>query len=140
MRQITRYQAKDGSEWQRESDAIDRDNLCRVVDEAIGGFSRTEGIPHGQWVQRSKDELYAVRRRLWAIVLKIHGDDYPKWRQANPDDVEPMSGVGRVLDDSGGPLAKAWSMLARFNFDNCREYDQPFFAINPERSEGEWIQ
>jgi len=78
-----------------------------------------------------------VKRELFALLVEEYGKTYPIWRELNADDVHPMSYVGRVIDDCGGPLAKAWRMLADYDFSTGRKYSQPYFALQPNEATGE---
>lgn len=91
-------------------------------------------LSHGTYKQHDRYTLLAIKRALWPFVLQKCGDQFPQWREWNPDEVHPMSIVGRVLDDYGGPIANKWAKLARFNFDLGREYDQPYFANHPDEA------
>ncbi len=94
-------------------------------------------LKHGKYKQHDRQQLLQIKRDLWPLVLaKVNAaEHYPEWLKKHPDDVHPSSGVGRVLDDTGGPVARAWQKLARFNFELGREYDQPYYANNPEKAE-----
>jgi hypothetical protein len=86
------------------------------------------------YVQHNVDVLRKVKRELFALILERFGHTYPEWQNTDPDKVYPASIVGRVLNDAGGPLDRAWSTLARYDFDTGREYEQPYFAMNPHET------
>ncbi len=93
-------------------------------------------LKHGTYKQHDHQKLLQIKRDLWPLVLaKVNArGHYQEWLKLNPDDVHP-SGVSRVLGDTEGPIARAWESLTRFNFELGREYDQPYFANNPEKAE-----
>lgn len=136
-----KYKAEDGSEWATMQQALWRDADVEQINAIMKHLGERNDIPPRQYVQRDKETLFRVRRQLWAIILEQYGDQYPEWKDANPDDVKPYSGVGRVLSDGDStPLSRAWSTLYRFNFDNYREYQQCYYALNPQEATEEFRQ
>ncbi len=85
----------------------------------------------GEYVQHDPQLLKQIRRDLWKLVLDRHGESFPAWRKFDADQVVIGSMVGRVLSDFSGPLAKAWMSLGRFDLDNGREYEQPYYVHHP---------
>ena len=135
---VTEYVAKDGT---RFKDAIlaqaYEDELTKV--EPILAIIPDSKVEGGFYVQHNVAFLRTIKRRLWEVVLSKYGKSYPKWKEKDADEVSPFSMVGRVLDDCGGPIANAWGKLMRFNFDNGREYEQPYFALNPNEATKEYF-
>jgi hypothetical protein len=48
-----------------------------------------------------------------------------------------MSFAGRLASEGPDCFARAWNRLCSINWDNFREYDQPYFAMNPDEAERE---
>jgi len=136
MKTLTRmiYQAGDGTEFNVRHQCERYEAELAAVAPIMARLPKND-LPHGKCKQHDREVLLQVKRDLFALVLAKMGREFPGWRKWNADDVHPMSIVGRVLDDYGGALAKAWSRLAFFNFDNGREYDQPFYANHPDKAE-----
>lgn len=130
--EFTKYRSSDGKLWDSEEAAIKRDALCDEIAVAMMPLGNQPDLGHGKWIQHTREDLFQARRNLWEIVKDHYGRSYPKWLEANADDVHPFSVVGRVLSDCGGPLDDAWGRLRRCNFENCREYDQAYYAMNPK--------
>ncbi len=134
MRALTLFEADDGSHWETAEAAHERDALCARITLAIKPLGPRPDLGHGRSVQQERDACLEAKRALVAIALETCGD-FPVFKENEPDDIHPMSIAGRIIDDHGGPLARAWSRLCRINWDSFREYDQPYFALHPERAE-----
>lgn len=133
MKSVTTYEAIDGARFDDYRDCEKHETGLAVVNAILADLPAAE--PEGEtYVQHDRETLLSVKRRLFELVLAKYGDSYPLWKEFDPDKVHPMSGVGRVLDDLGGPLASAWRRLSCYNFDNGREYEQPYFALNPDEA------
>lgn len=130
---VTYYVANDGTRFTSPKKCQEHETLSATV--ALAMFYLPE-LPKSGFIQLEREQLFNVRRQLWKLVLDKYGDSYPEWRKHNADDVHPMCGVGRVLSDgNSGPIEKAWARLGAVNFDNCRLYSQPFYALNPDKCE-----
>jgi hypothetical protein len=129
---ITAYQASDGTKFFDAAQCERHEAELRLLAEIQIPNSK---LGHGKYKQHDRVALLSIKRRLWAVILERYGDSFPEWRKWNADQVHPMSIVGRVMSDSDGPIANAWSQLSRFNFELGREYDQPYFANHPEEAE-----
>jgi hypothetical protein len=131
---IQKYIANDGAEFYNEGKCLKYEAELRLV-LAITDRLSSVNINHGEWYQHDRNTLREVKRSLFEIVVSKHGESFPEWKKWDAEDVHPCSVVGRVLDDSGrSPVAKAWCRLQRINFDNGREYDQPYYANNPHKA------
>ena len=126
--QVTEFVATDGARFKQQNHCEEYEEELKLVETIT--LPKTD-LKHGTYTQWGRKILLQAKRDLFALVLEKYGDSFPEWREWEPDDVHPMSVVGRVLGDHGGPLANAWSRLACFNFDNGREYDQAYFANHP---------
>ena len=113
MKAVIRYQADDGSVWETEEAAQQRDRIkwtcdsipakLRLRDRPTGNFSNGEGFV--QQPTGSKDRLWEELRRIGRIG----------WNR-----------------DSDGPVGKL-SYRASSMDDQDREWGQPYFALNPGR-------
>lgn len=92
-------------------------------------------LGHGQFKSVPAEVLQKIRRDLWPVVVARYGSSWPKWREWQADEVHPMSIVGRVLSDCGGPIADCWNRLMVFDFERGRIYDQPYFVSHPNEAE-----
>lgn len=132
---VVQYICSDGTTFYYKGRAEDYEAEYLSVLPIRNRIPRT-ALKHGTYVQHDAQTLRQIRRDLWPLVLeKVNASVRHKaWLEWNPDEVHPMSGVGRVLSDCGGPVAKAWADLARFDLDTGREYDQPYFSLNPDKA------
>ncbi len=129
MKTITKYQANDGSEWSNPEDAEKRDALCVKVDAAmqpLGTVPKDVSDGNG-WLQH---DLETVNRAKDAIMEICQSEGFAESFAAFKNkgrDCHPLSVIGRVLDDFGGPLNRAWNRFCRIDLQG-REHQQPFFA------------
>ena len=131
---VVEFVAADGQRFRDEAACLAYEAEKRLID-AIMAPLPTRDIPAGQYVQHDREVLFGVRRQLWESIRERYGKDYPRWLTWDADGIHSMSVVGRVLDDcENGPLGKAWRRLAKFNFDLCREYQQSYYALNPDKA------
>jgi hypothetical protein len=48
-----------------------------------------------------------------------------------------MSFAGRLASEGPECFGRAWNRLGAINWETFREYDQPYFAMNPDKAERE---
>jgi hypothetical protein len=129
--QVTDYIALDGKRFRDREKCLAYEQELRAVNAIMDRLPKCDP-GDGEYFQHDKETLLDARRGLWAMILDKYGESYPEWKKWHADKVHPLSGVGRVLDDFGGnPIADAWRHLARINWELYREYQQPYYAINP---------
>lgn len=133
VQEIHKFKSTDGSEWPDYDSAAQRDTLCLEVDFAMNLLPKVD-VDGPRFFQHDKANALEAKRRLFKLACREHLSGYPKLLAADPDQVHPYSSVGRILDDCGGPIADAWARLMRINFENGREYEQPYFAMNPNEA------
>lgn len=147
-RPMTVYVAADGTRWDAEQDAVDRDNLCRVIDEAmapLGARHNAEGncdYENGQgYVQHDPATVKGVKLALLPITRKI----IPKWfddqihvhRIAWPDGFLAVNTSWFCRFVEYGPVNEAWERLGCIDTLG-REWGQPAFAREPDPAEGQF--
>lgn len=137
MKQISKYEACDGTEFDTEKECIAYEELMASVDSIMSKlpakpnddgsrFSNGEG-----YIQHDKTILRQVKIQLLELMKKIVDH---KWIQDTIEDenVHP-SYVGRLIGEYGGPLNSAWYRFQCID-KQYREWGQPFFASNPEKA------
>lgn len=131
MKAITLYQAVDGSNWPTPREALQRDALCSHVDEAMKllrprpsdvGFSNGDSF-----VQQEEGPWLAAKQRIVDLAYAVTGDAV---FTNIAEDIHPRGLAGRILDDTGGPLAKAWWRFSCIDSQH-REWGQPYFVNHP---------
>ncbi len=129
MKQITKYQAVDGSEWTVKDDAEKRDALCEKVARVMSTLEDPpQGVKDGKgWFQHSLEAVNQAKDAIMEICRQEgFAEHFPAFN--NPGrDCHPLSVIGRILNDYGGPLDKAWARFARIDGQG-REHQQPFYA------------
>jgi hypothetical protein len=128
----TVYIASDGSRWDSEEDAAKRDAL----DAEVRAIEATIPKPPSGSKNRVAVDPAAFKAAKIAVI-ELCRREYPKEPvfKHDPMEIHPMSFAGRFLSDNGGPLNRIW-----WRFCCHRDgwmYEQPYFALNPDRFEGD---
>lgn len=127
------YTAHDGARFDTKSEAIAHEHLIADVQEAMKPLGEVpQAVKDGKgWVQHSETSYRTAHRalcRLSAPLVKGFGHVYAACMNA-PDAVHPFGIMGRIMDDTGGPLARAWSRLGCID-RQFREHQQPYYATH----------
>lgn len=133
MKQIIRYKADDGSEHSTAKAAEARDKLAAQVNQAMAPLGAplgalSEDVESGKgWIQHNLETVLRAKDAIIEICrAQGYAEHYPVFN--NPGrDIHPLSIVGRVLDDNGGPLNLAWSRFCRID-EKGREHQQCYYA------------
>jgi len=137
VEKIVRYRVWDGSVWGTEAEAEKREQLLAEVYRVIFPLGPAPKLADGESVPVDREMLFSVRRSLYEIVKREFLEGRPDLLSCSGDEVHPHSSVARILCDAGsGPVQNAWWRLGLFNFDYCREFDQAYYAINPQEAVG----
>ena len=141
MKTITKYVADDGSEWGDEFAAKNRESLVLAVRDAMTFLKPTPNDLNWEgYVQQTPTLVLQCKCNLFAIanqdgILKCWIDrqknDHGKTEEDLIVDCHP-SWFGRILDGSCRPLETAYGRLCCID-EKCREWNQPYFALNPSK-------
>ena len=129
METIIKYKSNDGIEWDNQSDAEKRDALCMKVDAVMLPLGKVpEGVTAGKgWLQHDLETINQAKDAILEICREQGYDkSYPSFKERGRN-CHPLSFIGRVLDDNGGPLNTAWSRFARIDVQG-REHQQCYYA------------
>ena len=143
MKAIIKYQANDGSEWESEDKALEREDLLIMIEDITKACLKPTPRD-GNWVGYVQQHPAAVLdyKHTLMRIAKQEGV-YGKcagceciW-DADPKGIRHSGGIAnRYIDDGGSePLRRAWQRLSCMD-ENYREYNQPYYAINPDKCEG----
>lgn len=109
------------------------ESFCRRCDDAMSTLGERPQLGHGEWYQHDRRDVATAKTRLVLLAR----DEWPNesvW-QHKPEDIHPMGIAGRIASEGSNPrFSNAWGRLMCINFDNFREYDQPYFALNPDKA------
>lgn len=140
MEIVTRFKANDGSEWNTETECRAQDAMIVEVAAALAQLKPTptdcnwDGYvqQNSAAVTRCKEMLYKIANRDG--VLKWWLDSQKKNHNKTDADLIRChpSYFGRMLDGGHAPLSKAYIRLCCID-DAQREWNQPFYAINPDK-------
>lgn len=129
MKAILKYQANDGSEWSKESDAKNRDDMMLRVEEAMAplGPKPTREQEDKGWIQHNPETVIQCMQGILDLCKPDFAPSCPVFNTPAKD-VHPMSIIGRILCDSGsGPRETAWRRFANID-PHGREHEQPYYA------------
>ena len=131
MKTMTVYVSPDG----RRFDSIDR---CQTYERylfraaAVMSSLPSTNLRSDEYIQHDLVSLSAAKRSIVDLCREL----YPNEKVFKHDamEIHPMSFAGRFISENDSPLNDAWSRFCRINWDNCREYQQPYFAMNPHEA------
>ena len=129
METITRFKADDGAVFDTAEKCIEHENLTKFIQGIMLDLGKRNNSSAG-WVQH--DPATVIRCRVAIIELCREmgmGKAYPVFNHEPASEIHPMSAVGRILDDTGGPTNAAWRRFSSID-EQGREHNQPYFAIN----------
>lgn len=129
MKTITKYQSLDGSEWTFPNKAAARDALCLKVDAAMLPLGDVpQGVKDGKgWLQHDLETVNQAKDAIMEICrAEGFAEHFPAFKHPGRE-CHPLSVIGRILDDNGGPLNKAWGRFGCIDAQG-REHQQPFYA------------
>jgi hypothetical protein len=136
-RAVTMFRSDDGVLWETDAQAVDRNTIIAACADAIGRLKPRPESFEG-YVQQDPVTVLAAK----ATILKIADRDghlSKHWDIADPAKVASRGIIWRVIDEmSDSPIAKAWWRFTCMD-DECREWEQPYFAINPGTGEDRCI-
>jgi hypothetical protein len=137
-REITIYEAHDGTRFDTLERATQHEQLIAVVADAMaplpdppdGEFGNER---RGYW-PHDPDAVTAAKVRLVELAAALNvGQGWFKEHLHEAADIHPSSYAGRVMSECGpAPLDRAWRRLSRID-DRGREWEQPYFALNPSK-------
>ncbi len=132
---ITKFKADDGSEFDTIEAASKRDLLHYQCKEAMKPL-REINVSSRHFYQHDPEVVNQCKDRILDICrAEGFAKNFQVFNNAGRN-CHPLSIIGRILNDNGGPLDVAWSRFGRIAPDG-KEYDQPYFAYNCKESERE---
>ncbi len=139
-RLIQKWQAIDGSEWITADEAVARETLLHSVAVALASLGeRDKRLENNEgYIQHSE---YAVRAAKLAVheiakagALKWWFDEQREKHGKSDEDLALRVHVSwqmRMLDGDCEPLNRAYFRLSTID-DQFREWQQPYYANNPD--------
>lgn len=129
MKEITQFQANDGSTWPTVETALKRDNLLSAVNlimEPLGDVP--EDVTKGKgWLQHDPAKVIQARQGILDLCKPDYAEAYPVFNTP-AEKVHPLSIIGRILDDAGNdPRSLAWGRFCRIDAQG-REHQQCYYA------------
>ena len=132
MRQITQYQAIDGTIFADEKSCEEYEATLLLIKKAMKPLGDSGQLinRHG-WIQHKKENYDKAKIALLNLCRPIckNFPDIIKMIDSNRLEIHPTSFISRLLDDSNSPCKWAMGRLSCID-EKYREYSQPYFAIN----------
>lgn len=125
MKRITIFEATDGSRWDSVEQCIERDRLDKRVRDIEATIPE---VPKVASVCVHRHAMLVAKRKVVVMCRELYPDH--SVFQHDADEIHPMSGAGRILDDCGGPLSRIWYLFMCWHDD--RIYNQPYYARQAE--------
>lgn len=129
MKIVRKFETSDGQQFDTLSAAEDYEALQALCAEAMQPLGDVpDDVKNGKgWVQHDLETVNCCKDAILELCRRQRYDiHYPAFRSAGRA-CHPLSIIGRVLNDSGGPLDKAWSRFSRIDAKG-REHQQCYFA------------
>lgn len=128
------YTTADGTRFDTEEEAKAHEVLVAKINAAMAPLGETpEAVEDGKgWLQHRPANVAKAKSTLCKLIAPQLEADWPHLAKAmrqTPQEVHPMSLVGRILSDFGGPLNNAWGRFGRIDGQG-REHQQSYFALN----------
>ena len=135
MENITKYRAKDKTEFTSEVECIEYERLLDMVDRIMSRLQpkpKDDGcsFPNGNgFIQHEKSTVV----RVWnALLDEFSSRINHEWISHSKDMKYHSSYVGRLVDDYGiSPYNKAWYRMQCID-KQFREFGQPYYVENPQ--------
>lgn len=134
MKAVTIYEAGDGQRFNTADACAKYEELSRAVADVMSVLGPRPQLSHTGYKQQSRSACLAAKEALVHIARgRWPGDTV--WQ--NPSDKIHVMGIaGRIASESGDAcFALAWNRLCCINWENFREYGQPYFAMHPEEAD-----
>lgn len=129
MEKITKYKTTDGTEFTELVKAEEHEQLLLQIDRVMAPLGDTpKEVKDGKgWVHHDLERVFDAREGILEICrARGYAKHYPAFN-THGKNTHPMSIIGRVLNDGGGPLDKAWGRFCRID-EQGREHQQPYYA------------
>lgn len=123
----TKFVSTDGSEWDTEEAAIKRDNLVERVNQIMQplGPIHPDVEDAKGWVQHDLEVVNTAKDEFLDLCRELkYNEDFPAF---NSRDSHPLSTIGRIISDLGGPLDTTWTRFCCIDVQG-REHQKPYFA------------
>lgn len=122
MKQITKFQANDGSEFLTEKECQDWEAYLLVA-AAVDQILPKKELNSTEFIQHSPTQVQGFLTGMAQLVKMRHGQKYADMLIDNRHGF-----IGRYIDDSGDRvLGKLMYRLLSIDF-KCREWQQIYFA------------
>lgn len=129
VKAITLYEANDGSRFASQAECLAYESEAKRIADAMAPLGDGE-IAYRTFRQHDSDSCLSARRGLVMICRELWPEE--SVFRFDPDVIHPCSYAGRFIDDAASTaLRRAWGRLMRINWENFREYCQPYYAAHP---------
>lgn len=144
MRQIAKWEAKDGREFVLKSDCEAYEKLCVEVDALIATLKPRPDLPGCRfengagYIQQERGAVLDFQRAITRIAKRSFTSDEFAGHfdfAMNADKPVGYTMVGRLIDEGcPRPVGKAWQRIMCMD-SRFREWGQPYYTNHPEKAE-----
>jgi len=134
MQLIAKYQAKDGREFSDESSCAKHEQLLDKVEYILDRYLGRKQHPSVESNKGYFQHEASSVKAAWKETIELARPLFKSfnWANASSEEIHPMGVIGRIIDDSNSPIGKLHYRFMCID-DKYREWQQPYFAINPDK-------
>jgi hypothetical protein len=138
MKTVTVFEACDGQRFQSPERCQDYEQFARAVADAMQILPACPELGHYDWHQHDSTACQHAKLALVKLA-RIRWPDEKVWKH-DATEIHVLGFAGRLASESEHCFAMAWNRLSRINWDNYREYGQPYFAMNLDEAHAQGQQ
>jgi len=143
MKTITKFEAIDGTEFNKEQDCVDYEKLIERVNNIMNVLPNISEYPNpafcfqsgSGFLQHDKVKLRDAQVKILKLCKEYITNE---WIEESINNNVHPSYVEKVLDDTDDyrifPLMRAWWRFMRID-KLSREWGHPYYASHPEKGE-----
>lgn len=131
MKPVIVYQAENGRTFSSADACLTYEAMLVTLEQAMEPLGPYVEIPGDSYIQRTREDCFAVRSNLLAIAREQLPDEGEYWDFLKRPDEEfhPHGAFDRLASHKICPeFWHCWGRLGRIDFETFREYQQRWYA------------
>lgn len=125
------FRADDGTLWPTDEQAVARNTLIAECATAVAPLKPRPADSFKGYIQQDPAVVVVVKKAILDIANRDRAID--PWYDGTVESAAKVHQHGivwRVLSENDGPLSRAWFRIVCLD-DQCREWDQMYYATHP---------
>lgn len=125
------FRADDGTLWPTDEQAVARNTLIAECAAAVAPLKPRPADSFKGYIQQDPAVVVVVKKAILDIANRDRAID--PWYDGTVESAAKVHQHGivwRVLSENDGPLSRAWFRIVCLD-DQCREWDQMYYATHP---------